>query len=70
MAIQLMLFHISQWDLDHIHRMHLTSDQPCNLVCINNDTKLQVIFPDEEDAYYDLDDFIRIINTSSLDLDF
>ena len=58
----------TQWDLDNIHRIHLTSYQTWDPECLNNDTKAQVIYQGQGGADYDLENVLRIINTSSLDL--
>ena len=55
--------------LGNIPRIHLTSDQPWYPVCLNDNTKGQVIYPDVGDADDDLDNFIRSITNYSLELD-
>ena len=60
---------MNQWDLDNITIIYINSDHTWDPVCIDNDIKGQVIYPDEGDADDDLYYFLRRISTYSPDLD-
>ena len=59
----------TQYLLDNIHSIHITSDQPCYPACLNDDTKVQAIYIGDEDEYDGMYGFLIIINSSPLDFD-